>query len=67
MKREIKPLVLAFAGGLLLVMAGVASATIYCPGGFYCNAIYDQCIADGEMSSHGCWMQRERCYQDACQ
>lgn len=56
----------AWALGALLCFCGVASATIYCPAGFYCNKLYDRCIERGEMTEYGCWLQRERCYQDAC-
>lgn len=64
--KGLKRIAWGVAAGLLLT-AGTAAATIYCPAGFYCNDEYDACIAAGELTPYGCWLLRERCYQDACQ
>lgn len=50
----------------ITVSATAAAGVIYCPAGFYCNEIYDECITNGVVTEHGCAMMRDRCYQDAC-
>lgn len=52
---------------MLSASATVAAGVIYCPAGFYCNDIYEECMsADNGVTPHGCKMMRDRCYMDAC-
>ena len=53
-------------GIAIAASAGAAAGVIYCPAGFYCNEIYEQCLANGVVTEHGCAMMRDRCYADAC-
>jgi len=55
----------------LFALAVSASATayaqvVYCPAGFYCNEIYDECMQTGRLTPLGCKLERDNCYADAC-
>ena len=67
MTRKYLPRLKVFLFALAITASATAAATIYCPAGFYCNDIYDECMsADNGVTPHGCALMRDRCYADAC-
>lgn len=66
LKHRIVSRMKVFLFALAVSASATASAVVYCPAGFYCNEIYNQCMAEGTLSPYGCKLERDRCYEDAC-